>query len=82
METNGVFFQFEIIMNGLVSSFGVIEHLCYGSTAISNILILTVRGFRRQNLTSKAANCCRNSQLVVNEDDLQWVTNEKKVVLF
>ena len=25
---------------------------------------------------------CRNSQLVVDEDDLKWLTNEKNVLLF
>ena len=28
------------------------------------------------------ANCCRNSRLVVDEDDLQGVINKKKIVLF
>ena len=27
----------------------------------------------------QTANCCRNSWLVVDEDDLKWVTNEKNV---
>ena len=27
--------------------------------------------------STTAANCCRNSQLVVNEDDLKRVANEK-----
>ena len=26
-------------------------------------------------------NCCRNSRLVVDEDDLKWVANDKKVLL-
>ena len=26
----------------------------------------------------QAANCCRNSRLAVDEDDLKWVVNEKK----
>ena len=30
----------------------------------------------------QAANCCRNSRLVVDEDDLKWVTIEKNIVLF
>ena len=29
----------------------------------------------------QAANCCRNSRLVVNEDDLKWVANEKNLSL-
>ena len=29
----------------------------------------------------QAANCCRNSRLVVDEDDLKWVANEKNVLL-
>ena len=29
----------------------------------------------------QAANCCRNSRLSVDENDLQWVTNEKKILL-
>ena len=27
------------------------------------------------------ANCCRNSRLVVNEDDLKWLENEKNISL-
>ena len=31
------------------------------------------------SITSRElANCCRNSRLVVDEDDLKWVINEKK----
>ena len=53
METKCVFFQFDIIINVLVSSFRFI--ISYGSTTIMNIFILTVRGStcRRQILTSK-----------------------------
>ena len=29
----------------------------------------------------QATNCCRNSRLVLNEDDLKWVTNEKNIVI-
>ena len=29
----------------------------------------------------QAANCCRNSRLVVYEDDLKWMTNENKIGL-
>ena len=29
----------------------------------------------------QAANCCRNSRLVVNEDDLKWVANEENISL-
>ena len=29
----------------------------------------------------QAANCCRNSRLVVDEDDLKWVTNEKSIAI-
>ena len=29
----------------------------------------------------QAANCCRNSRLVVDEDDLKWVTNAEKIFL-
>ena len=29
----------------------------------------------------QAANCCRNSRLVVDEDDLKWVENEKNIVI-
>ena len=39
-----VLFQFEIIINVLVSYLASFEYLCYGSTAIINISILTVRG--------------------------------------
>ena len=49
------FFQFEIIINVLVSSFRSIWVLRYEFTAIINICFLTVRGstlFRRPNLTS------------------------------
>ena len=28
----------------------------------------------------QAANCCRNSRLVVDEDDLKWVTNLRKLL--
>ena len=60
LEIKG-FFQFEIIMNGLVSSFCFIWIPCYGSTAIMHILhtYLSVRRstldvvFRRQVLRSK-----------------------------
>ena len=39
------FFQFEIIINVLVSSFSALfEYLCYVSTAIRNISTPTVRG--------------------------------------
>ena len=38
-----IFFQFEITISGLVSSSDSFEYLCYGSTAIINILILSVR---------------------------------------
>ena len=50
------FCQFKITINGSVSSFYLFQYLCYGSTAIINILILTVRApdvYRRQILTSK-----------------------------
>ena len=40
---NGLF-QFEIIINVLVSFSTSLEYLCYGSTAIINIFTLTVRG--------------------------------------
>ena len=43
MDTKG-FFQFKIIIDVLVSPFRFIEYFCYGSTAIRNILILSVRG--------------------------------------
>ena len=48
MEING-FFQFEIIMNVLVSSIDFVlvssfEYLSDGSTTIINIFILTARG--------------------------------------
>ena len=29
----------------------------------------------------QAANCCRNSRLVVNKDDLKWVVKGKKIVI-
>ena len=41
METKG-FFKFEIIINVLASSFRFFKYLCYGCTAIRNMLILTV----------------------------------------
>ena len=31
---------------------------------------------------SRIANCCRNSRLVVDEDDLKWVAMEKNIVIF
>ena len=44
METK-VVFQFEIIINVLVKGLSAsFEYLYYGSTAIRNIFILTVRG--------------------------------------
>ena len=30
----------------------------------------------------QAANCCRNSRLVVNENDLKWVEKLKKIAVF
>ena len=30
----------------------------------------------------QAANCCRNSRLVVDENDLEWVTTKKNTVIF
>ena len=51
METKG-FFQFEIIINAL-NCFGFIEYLCYGSTAIINILLFHCGiDIRRQNVTA------------------------------
>ena len=46
METERGFFPFEIIdiVNVLVSSSASFEYLCYGSTAITNILIISLRG--------------------------------------
>ena len=47
------------------------------------ILISTLLGLILQ-LSShplQAANCCRNSRLAVDEDDLKWVENEKKISL-
>ena len=40
------FFKFEIIdiLDVLVSSSASFEYICYGSTAITNILIILVRG--------------------------------------
>ena len=38
------YLRFEVIINVLVSYFRFIEYLCYESTAIINILILSVRG--------------------------------------
>ena len=29
----------------------------------------------------QVANCCPNSQLAVDEDDVKWVINEKKMLL-
>ena len=29
----------------------------------------------------QAANCCRNFRLVVDENDLEWVVNEKYILL-
>ena len=37
-----VFSQFEIVINVLASSFCLFEYICIGSTAIKNILILSV----------------------------------------
>ena len=38
------YFQFEVIINVLVALSDSFEYLCYGSTAIRYILILSVRG--------------------------------------
>ena len=38
------YFRFEVIIKVLVSYFRFIEYICYESTAIINILILSVRG--------------------------------------
>ena len=32
--------------------------------------------------TLQAANCCRNSRLVVDEDDLKWVKKLKKITMY
>ena len=42
METKRIF-HFEIIINALVSFSDSFEYPCYGSMAVSNILILSVR---------------------------------------
>ena len=48
-----MFFQFEIIINVLFSSFLSLKYLCYGSTAIMNIYSYSAGiDFSRQNLTS------------------------------
>ena len=46
-------------------------------------MILTLSGL---NLlchlhTLQAANCCRNSRLAAEKDDLKWVANEKNTLL-
>ena len=43
METKG-FFQFEIIVSSQLALSGSFEYLCYWSTTIINILILSVLG--------------------------------------
>ena len=42
-RTRKGFIQFEIIINVLFSSFDLLEYLCYGSTTITNIVILSER---------------------------------------
>ena len=44
MDTKSAFFQFETITNVLVILSDSFEYLCYESTAIGNILILSARG--------------------------------------
>ena len=52
-ETKGVF-QFEIIINVLVSSFRFFEYLCYGSTAFIKVSRFQCEiDFRRQRLSAK-----------------------------
>ena len=37
--------------------------------------------FKRQDLQMFGLDCYRNSRLAVDEDDLKWVANEKKIVI-
>ena len=39
-------------------------------------------GFHSHLYPLQAANSCHNSRLVVDEDDLKWVANEKNILLF
>ena len=32
-----------------------------------------------RNYVLQGVNCCRNSRLVVDEDDLKWLTNSRKL---
>ena len=50
------------------------EYLCHGSTAI----IYSFKNYSAHPL--QTVNCYRNSRLVVDEDDLKWEANEKKIL--
>ena len=47
-------------------------------TAISYLLTLSSLTSPLSSHPLQAANCCRNSRLVVDEDDLMWVQKIKK----
>ena len=42
-------------------------------------LTLSSLNFPLSSHPLQAANCCRNSRLVVDEDDLKWVKNKRKL---
>ena len=46
-------------------------------TVCSQITLSSLNSPYRHFHRLQAANCCRNSRLVVDENDLKWVTNEK-----
>ena len=43
----------------------------------TGLLALSSLNLPLSSSSTTAANCCRNSRLVVDEDDLKWVTTEK-----
>ena len=51
---------------------------CTTALTISNKLTLSSLNLPLSSSSLQAANCCRNSRLLADEDDLKWVANEKK----
>ena len=48
---------------------------------LSNLTLLQAWIYHCHLHPLQAANCSRNSRLVVDEDDLMWVANEQTIVL-
>ena len=59
----------------VVTVYSLTFYSCIGFREIADIAGQARVNLDRCNLHSlQAANCCRNSRLVVNEDDMKWVT--------